>query len=135
MKLRPGETVLDLGSSGGINVLLSARRVGSTGKAYGLDITDEMLALAEENKRKIGLTNVEFLKGEIEHIPLPDKKRSCAEVGSLIPSVIVGTVCTRTTWSTIKTLCEGGAGVGRNSGGALSAAAFAAVILPTTFTG
>lgn len=71
-KLVPGETVLDLGSGGGIDVLLSARRVGPTGKAYGLDMTDEMLALAEENKRKSGLTNVEFLKGEIENIPLPD---------------------------------------------------------------
>jgi ubiquinone/menaquinone biosynthesis C-methylase UbiE len=71
-ELKPGETVLDLGSGGGIDVLLSARRVGPTGKAYGLDMTDEMLALAEENKRKSGLTNVEFLKGEIESIPLPD---------------------------------------------------------------
>jgi ubiquinone/menaquinone biosynthesis C-methylase UbiE len=71
-KLQPGETVLDLGSGGGIDVLLSARRVGPTGKAFGLDMTDEMLALAEENKRKSGLTNVEFLKGEIENIPLPD---------------------------------------------------------------
>jgi len=71
-KLDPGETVLDLGSGGGIDVLLSAKRVGPTGKAYGLDMTDEMLALANENKRKSGLTNVEFLKGEIEHIPLPD---------------------------------------------------------------
>lgn len=71
-KLNPGETVLDLGSGGGIDVLLSARRVGPTGKAYGLDMTDEMLALANENKRKSGLTNVEFLRGEIEHIPLPD---------------------------------------------------------------
>jgi arsenite methyltransferase len=71
-KLGLGETVLDLGSGGGIDVLLSARRVGPTGKAYGLDMTDEMLALAEENKRKSGLTNVEFLKGEIENIPLPD---------------------------------------------------------------
>jgi ubiquinone/menaquinone biosynthesis C-methylase UbiE len=71
-ELKPGETVLDLGSGGGIDVLLSARRVGLTGKAYGLDMTDEMLALAEENKRKSGLTNVEFLKGEIENIPLPD---------------------------------------------------------------
>lgn len=70
--LSPGEVVLDLGSGGGIDVLLSARRVGPTGKAYGLDTTDEMLALAEENKRKSGLTNVEFLRGEIEHIPLPD---------------------------------------------------------------
>jgi SAM-dependent methyltransferase len=70
--LAPGEVVLDLGSGGGIDVLLSARRVGPTGKAYGLDMTDEMLALADQNKRKSGLTNVEFLKGEIEHIPLPD---------------------------------------------------------------
>jgi SAM-dependent methyltransferase len=70
--LRPGETVLDLGSGGGIDVLLSARRVGPTGKAYGVDMTDEMLALARENQRKAGLSNVEFLKGEIEHIPLPD---------------------------------------------------------------
>jgi arsenite methyltransferase len=70
--LNPGEVVLDLGSGGGIDVLLSARRVGPTGKAYGLDMTDEMLALANENKRKAGLQNVEFLRGEIEHIPLPD---------------------------------------------------------------
>lgn len=72
-ELKPGETVLDLGSGGGIDVLLSARRVGPTGKAYGLDMTDEMLALANENKRKAGAENVEFLKGEIEHIPLPDE--------------------------------------------------------------
>src|SRR3954452_1345681 len=71
-QLNPGETVLDLGSGGGIDVLLSARRVGPTGKAYGLDMTDDMLALARENQRKAGVTNVEFLKGEIEHIPLPD---------------------------------------------------------------
>lgn len=71
-KLSPGEVVLDLGSGGGIDVLLSAKRVGPTGKAYGLDMTDEMLALANENKRKAGVENVEFLKGEIEHIPLPD---------------------------------------------------------------
>jgi arsenite methyltransferase len=71
-KLNPGETVLDLGSGGGIDVLLSARRVGPTGKAYGLDMTDEMLALANENKRKAAIENVEFLKGEIENIPLPD---------------------------------------------------------------
>src|SRR5271165_4825016 len=70
-QLNPGETVLDLGSGGGIDVLLSARRVGSTGKAYGLDMTEEMLALANENKRKAGVVNVEFLKGEIENIPLP----------------------------------------------------------------
>jgi SAM-dependent methyltransferase len=71
-ELRAGETVLDLGSGGGIDVLLSARRVGPTGKAYGLDMTDEMLALARENQRKAGVSNVEFLKGEIESIPLPD---------------------------------------------------------------
>ena len=70
-QLNAGETVLDLGSGGGIDVLLSARRVGPTGKAYGLDMTDEMLSLAEENKRKAGVSNVEFLKGEIESIPLP----------------------------------------------------------------
>jgi arsenite methyltransferase len=70
-ELKPGETVLDLGSGGGIDVLLSARRVGPSGKAYGLDMTDEMLALARENQRKSGVQNVEFLKGEIEHIPLP----------------------------------------------------------------
>src|SRR5438309_6636514 len=71
-QLHAGEVVLDLGSGGGIDVLLSARRVGPTGKAYGLDMTDEMLALANQNKRASGLTNVEFLKGEIENIPLPD---------------------------------------------------------------
>ncbi len=70
--LQPGDVVLDLGSGGGIDVLLSAKRVGRAGKAYGLDMTDEMLALANENKRKAGIENVEFLKGEIEHIPLPD---------------------------------------------------------------
>src|SRR5450756_939454 len=70
--LQPGEVVLDLGSGGGIDVLLSARRVGPTGKAYGLDMTDEMLALARANQRKAGVTNVEFLTGEIEHVPLPD---------------------------------------------------------------
>jgi SAM-dependent methyltransferase len=69
-ELHPGEVVLDLGSGGGIDVLLSAKRVGPTGKAYGLDMTDEMLALARENQRKTGATNVEFLKGEIENIPL-----------------------------------------------------------------
>ena len=71
-ELKAGETVLDLGSGGGIDVLLSARRVGPNGKAYGLDMTDEMLALARENKKKAGIENVEFLKGEIENIPLPD---------------------------------------------------------------
>src|SRR6516225_8870660 len=70
--LRTGEIVLDLGSGGGIDVLLSAQRVGPTGKAYGLDMTDDMLALARENQRQAGITNVEFLKGEIESIPLPD---------------------------------------------------------------
>jgi arsenite methyltransferase len=72
IELKPGETVLDLGSGGGIDVLLSARRVGPMGKVYGLDMTDEMLALARENQRQAGAVNVEFLKGEIENIPLPD---------------------------------------------------------------
>src|SRR5437867_5714845 len=71
-ELREGETVLDLGSGGGIDVLLSGKRIGPTGKAYGLDMTDEMLALARENQRKAGVANVEFLKGEIERIPLPN---------------------------------------------------------------
>jgi SAM-dependent methyltransferase len=71
-ELKPGKTVLDLGSGGGIDVLLSARRVGPTGKVYGLDMTDEMLAVARDSQRKAGVQNVEFLKGEIEHIPLPD---------------------------------------------------------------
>lgn len=71
-KLNPGDIVLDLGSGGGIDVLLSAKRVGASGKAYGLDMTDEMLTLANENRRRAGIENVEFLKGEIEHIPLPD---------------------------------------------------------------
>src|SRR5215475_9043730 len=70
--IQPGETVLDLGSGGGIDVFLSARRVGPSGRVYGLDMTDEMLALARENQQKAGVTNVEFLKGEIEQIPLPD---------------------------------------------------------------
>jgi ubiquinone/menaquinone biosynthesis C-methylase UbiE len=72
IELKPGQVVLDLGSGGGIDVLLSARRVGPTGKAYGLDMTDEMLALARENQHKAGVENVEFLKGEIESIPLPE---------------------------------------------------------------
>jgi SAM-dependent methyltransferase len=72
IELKPGETVLDLGSGGGIDVLLSARRVGPTGKAFGLDMTDDMLALARANQREAGVENVEFLKGEIENIPLPD---------------------------------------------------------------
>src|SRR5499427_487542 len=71
-KLKPGEIVLDLGSGGGIDVILSARRVGPTGKVYGLDMTDEMLALARENQEKAAVTNVEFLKGAIESVPLPD---------------------------------------------------------------
>jgi ubiquinone/menaquinone biosynthesis C-methylase UbiE len=71
-ELKPGEIVLDLGSGGGIDVLLSAKRVGPTGKAYGLDMTDEMLALARENQKKAAVENVEFLKGEMENIPLPD---------------------------------------------------------------
>jgi ubiquinone/menaquinone biosynthesis C-methylase UbiE len=82
--LNAAETVLDLGSGGGIDVLLSARRVGPAGKAYGLDMTDEMLALANENKRRAGATNVEFLKGEIEHIPLPD-----ASVDVIISNCVV----------------------------------------------
>ena len=73
-QLNPGETVLDLGSGGGLDVLLSAKRVGATGKAYGLDMTDDMLALARENQRKAGVENVEFLKGEIEQIPLLDNE-------------------------------------------------------------
>ncbi len=83
-ELRAGETVLDLGSGGGIDVLLSARRVGPTGKAYGLDMTDDMLALARENQRKAGVTNVEFLKGEIEAIPLPD-----ASVNVIISNCVI----------------------------------------------
>ena len=82
--LRSGEVVLDLGSGGGIDVLLSARRVGLTGKAYGLDMTDEMLALARENQRTAGVDNVEFLKGEIEAIPLPD-----ASVDVIISNCVV----------------------------------------------
>src|SRR5207249_6679162 len=70
-ELKPGETVLDLGSGGGIDVLLSARRVAPTGKAYGLDMTDEMLELARENQKKAGVANAEFLRGDIENIPLP----------------------------------------------------------------
>jgi arsenite methyltransferase len=83
-KLNEGETVLDLGSGGGIDVLLSARRVGPTGKVYGLDMTDDMLALARENQRKAGATNVEFLKGELESIPLPD-----ASVDVIISNCVV----------------------------------------------
>jgi arsenite methyltransferase len=83
-KLNPGDTVLDLGSGGGIDVLLSAKRVGPVGKAYGLDMTGEMLFLANANKRKAGLANVEFLKGEIENIPLPDNS-----VGVVISNCVI----------------------------------------------
>src|SRR5215210_5655147 len=83
-ELKEGETVLDLGSGGGIDVLLSARRVGATGKAYGLDMTDDMLALARENQRKAGVENVEFLRGEIEAIPLPD-----SEVDVIISNCVI----------------------------------------------
>ena len=83
-ELRPGETVLDLGSGGGIDVLLSAKRVGPTGFAYGLDMTDEMLALAERNRREAGAENVRFLKGTIEHVPLPD-----ASVDVLISNCVI----------------------------------------------
>jgi len=86
--LNPGDVVLDLGSGGGIDVLLSARRVGPTGKAYGLDMTDEMLALANENKRRAGAENVEFLKGEIEQIPLPD-----ASVDIIISNCVINLSC------------------------------------------
>ena len=88
-QLNLGETVLDLGSGGGIDVLLSARRVGPTGKAYGLDMTDEMLALANENKRKAGAQNVEFLKGEIEGIPLPNNS-----VDVVISNCVINPLCT-----------------------------------------
>ncbi len=90
-QLNAGETVLDLGSGGGIDVLLSARRVGPTGKAYGLDMTDEMLALARENQRKAGVENVEFLKGEIEHIPLPDNS-----VDVVISNCVINLPATKT---------------------------------------
>jgi arsenite methyltransferase len=86
--LKPGDVVLDLGSGGGIDVLLSAKRVGPTGKAYGLDMTDEMLALANENKRHAGAENVEFLKGEIEQIPLPD-----ASVDVIISNCVINLSC------------------------------------------
>jgi len=86
--LNPGDVVLDLGSGGGIDVLLSAKRVGPTGKAYGLDMTDEMLALANENKRRAGAENVEFLKGEIEQIPLPD-----ASVDIIISNCVINLSC------------------------------------------
>jgi arsenite methyltransferase len=86
--LKPGDIVLDLGSGGGIDVLLSAKRVGPTGKVYGLDMTDEMLALANENKRRAGAENVEFLKGEIEEIPLPD-----ASVDVVISNCVINLSC------------------------------------------
>jgi SAM-dependent methyltransferase len=92
-KLNPGETVLDLGSGGGIDVLLSARRVGPTGKAYGLDMTDDMLALAEENKRKAGVQNVEFLRGEIENIPLPDNSVDVIISNCVITCPAIKTAC------------------------------------------
>ena len=87
-ELKAGETVLDLGSGGGIDVLLSARRVGPTGRAFGLDMTDQMLTLAEENKRKSGLSNVHFLKGEIENIPLPDNS-----VDVIISNCVINLSC------------------------------------------
>src|SRR6476620_2629968 len=87
-ELKEGETVLDLGSGGGIDVLLSAKRVGPTGKAYGLDMTDEMLALSNENKLRAGAENVEFLKGEIEQIPLPD-----ASVDVIISNCVINLSC------------------------------------------
>src|SRR6267143_58593 len=90
-ELSPGETVLDLGSGGGIDVLLSARRVGATGKAYGLDMTDEMLTLARQNQRKAGVTNVEFLKGEIEDIPLP-----AASVDVIISNCVINLAADKT---------------------------------------
>jgi arsenite methyltransferase len=90
--LEPGDVVLDLGSGGGIDVLLSAKRVGPTGKAYGLDMTDEMLALANENKRRAGAENVEFLKGEIEQIPLPD-----ASVDVVISNCVINLSCDKST--------------------------------------
>jgi arsenite methyltransferase len=92
-ELKPGEVVLDLGSGGGIDVLLSARRVGPTGKAYGLDMTDQMLALAEENRRKSEFTNVEFLKGEIENIPLPDNSVDVIISNCLSTSLVIKTAC------------------------------------------
>src|SRR3984957_165641 len=96
-KLNAGETVLDLGSGGGIDVLLSAKRVGPTGKAYGLEMTDEMLALANANKKKAGAENVEFLRGEIEHIPLPDSSvdvviSNCVINFSLVKGKVFGEV-------------------------------------------
>jgi arsenite methyltransferase len=87
-KLQPGEIVLDLGSGGGIDVILSAKRVGPTGKAYGLDMTDEMLALARENQKKAGIENVEFLKGAIENVPLPDNS-----VDVIISNCVINLSC------------------------------------------
>jgi len=104
-ELRQGETVLDLGSGGGIDVLLSARRVGPTGKAYGLDMTDEMLALAEENKRRSGLANVEFLRGEMERIPLPDNA-----VDVIISNCVINLAADRTACSRKRFACSSPAG-------------------------
>ena len=92
--LNPGDIILDLGSGGGIDVLLSAKRVGPTGKAYGLDMTDEMLALARENQRKAGVQNAEFLKGDIEHIPLPDNS-----VDVIISNCVINLSATKTACS------------------------------------
>jgi len=104
-ELNPGEVVLDLGSGGGVDVLLSARRVGPTGKAYGLDMTDEMLALANQNKQKAGAENVEFLKGEIEHIPLPDNS-----VDVIISNCVINLSADkdRVLWESFRVLKPGG---------------------------
>ena len=99
-QLEEGEVVLDLGSGGGIDVLLSARRVGPTGKAYGLDMTDEMLALARQNAAKAGVANVEFLKGNIESIPLPD-----ASVDVIISNCVINLSPTRTGCSPRRSGC------------------------------
>ena len=104
-ELHAGEVVLDLGSGGGIDVLLSARRVGPTGKAYGLDMTDEMLALARENQRKAGVDNVEFLKGEIEDVPLPD-----GSVDVIISNCVINLSPTRTRCSPRRSACSSPAG-------------------------
>ena len=104
-ELKPGETVLDLGSGGGIDVLLSARRVGPTGKAYGLDMTDDMLALARENQKKAGVENVEFLKGEIENIPLADNS-----VDVIISNCVINLSADkdRVIWEAFRVLKPGG---------------------------
>jgi len=95
-ELRPGEIVLDLGSGGGIDVLLSAKRVGPTGKAYGLDMTDAMLALARENQHRAGVENVEFLKGEIESIPLPNNS-----VDVVISNCVINLSANKEPWSAV----------------------------------